>query len=436
MKKRLNSFCNKCQEKGISNRRLQDALEYICHLDQEISNIGDTIDTPSGFEAIDEGNGIAWRLIGQAPSFRLPAGNSSVDGSIYSSVADGAPDSPSSPIGAGSVGAVNFGVNNKDTGSFYNSLIGAFNETSDFAGTSHIGLYNFSSGGYGNFLAGSYNTIMTSNFNSFAFAIGHNNLIDAGINPGGALGTALTVRSRNHVAVGVSNVPWLGGDTADRPIFTVGIGTTTTPAGRWAPLVPKDGLNVLLDGTVRADSLTTTLIDSEPTGRVLVTKEWAQPKKIYNTFNLLLDQVLVDQTSGTLDIGKTYIVDGQEVGDDFSNVGYVADGVPFVATGTTPNVWTNGSYVANITDSQPTVNVLENDFTGVNFTYTYDYNTNDITIEADSPIFLIDKTGALSGNIGSSNTVPLGVWRIDDDTMGVNLPNSIDRMYIEIKVYN
>lgn len=45
--------------------------------------------------------------------------------------------------------------------------------------------------------------------------------------------------------------------------------------------------------------------------------------------------------SGPLVVGNTYLViDGSVGGDNFSNVGYVSDGVAFIATGTTPMQWT------------------------------------------------------------------------------------------------
>jgi len=49
--------------------------------------------------------------------------------------------------------------------------------------------------------------------------------------------------------------------------------------------------------------------------------------------------------SGTLSIGTTYTVVATLSTDSFSNVGWVTDGVPFVATATTPTVWTNSSIV-------------------------------------------------------------------------------------------
>jgi hypothetical protein len=55
-------------------------------------------------------------------------------------------------------------------------------------------------------------------------------------------------------------------------------------------------------------------------------------------------------TSGTLTVGKRYRLKDWITGDDFTNVGAAsnADGVEFVATGTTPTTWSNSSVVENI----------------------------------------------------------------------------------------
>lgn len=63
----------------------------------------------------------------------------------------------------------------------------------------------------------------------------------------------------------------------------------------------------------------------------------------------------ITTTSGLLVIGKTYNVVATLSTDDFANVGWVSDGVDFVATGTTPTVWTNSSVVINRTDEIPYV---------------------------------------------------------------------------------
>ena len=55
-------------------------------------------------------------------------------------------------------------------------------------------------------------------------------------------------------------------------------------------------------------------------------------------------------TSGTLTVGKRYRLTDFIAGDDFTNVGAAsnADGVEFIATGTTPNTWTNSSQVTQL----------------------------------------------------------------------------------------
>jgi hypothetical protein len=86
-------------------------------------------------------------------------------------------------------------------------------------------------------------------------------------------------------------------------------------------------------------------------------------------YKVIFDQQTVDLTSGLLVIGKKYMA-FMETGDDFSNVGYVEDGVEFIATQTTPTVWANNTYVINITDSQPVVvNEIHNDFSDISLKY-------------------------------------------------------------------
>jgi len=62
---------------------------------------------------------------------------------------------------------------------------------------------------------------------------------------------------------------------------------------------------------------------------------------------------IATQTSGTLVVGETYTIGTYGTGDDFSNVADVQsgnideDGCVFIATGTTPLVWVNGTDVTN-----------------------------------------------------------------------------------------
>jgi hypothetical protein len=57
----------------------------------------------------------------------------------------------------------------------------------------------------------------------------------------------------------------------------------------------------------------------------------------------------IAQTSGTLVVGKEYMIDDWITDDDFTNVGGAnVDGTRFVATGTTPTKWTNSSSLRRI----------------------------------------------------------------------------------------
>lgn len=85
----------------------------------------------------------------------------------------------------------------------------------------------------------------------------------------------------------------------------------------------------------------------------------------YNAYAAKLTQI--DEgtlTSGYLTIGKTYVIASYIFGDDFSNVADVQygdinhTGCIFIATGTTPTDWTNGSSIVD--DLYPVATVDEN----------------------------------------------------------------------------
>lgn len=62
-------------------------------------------------------------------------------------------------------------------------------------------------------------------------------------------------------------------------------------------------------------------------------------------FPAAAELVQTPQTSGTLTIGQRYLISAFNAGDNFTNVGAPSNaaGVEFVASGTTPTTWTNGS---------------------------------------------------------------------------------------------
>ncbi len=193
-------------------------------------------DASTGLEAFQGG----WRIVGSTTTDRYVIGANSMDLTIYDPGFIGFPDTHPAPYGAQSSGSLLWGINNKDEGDFENVTLGSINRTNAFAYSSIIGGYNSVGFGYGDSVLGTYNTINPGDVNSFLFAIGHNNTVNSRFG-GGALGLALIVNGDGEVAVGKANNPWAGADNAaDRYAFVVGTGTTTTPAGRWQPVVQKN----------------------------------------------------------------------------------------------------------------------------------------------------------------------------------------------------
>ena len=65
----------------------------------------------------------------------------------------------------------------------------------------------------------------------------------------------------------------------------------------------------------------------------------------YQTVHIIPNASHSPHDNGNLLIGIQYTIPALTSGDDFSNVGYVADGVPFLATDIIPTIWINGTNV-------------------------------------------------------------------------------------------
>lgn len=123
----------------------------------------------------------------------------------------------------------------------------------------------------------------------------------------------------------------------------------------------------------------------------------------------------LEATSGTLLVGKAYTITDFQAGDDFVNVGAAsnANGVEFVATGTTPTTWTNSSGVTS------TGNVLNMDSFG-----------ETQTLDSDHPEIIGTVTGATLENealyhysqhriTASDDTGPLSIWKEDHELVEI-----------------
>jgi hypothetical protein len=91
-------------------------------------------------------------------------------------------------------------------------------------------------------------------------------------------------------------------------------------------------------------------------------------------------------------VGQKYIVDKLEVGDNFTNVGYVSEGVIFTATGTTPTNWSNGSRLIDVFESQPIIDNVIFDTLPLTVGWGDDGSGNFATTLESSGLFIVEKT--------------------------------------------
>jgi hypothetical protein len=145
-------------------------------------------------------------------------------------------------------------------------------------------------------------------------------------------------------------------------------------------------------------------------------------------------------SSGTpLVIGVTYMVVYLAPGDDFSNVGYVAESVPFVAIGTTPTTWTIDSQVIEpISSVFPTFEIIENTL-GIILTPS-PRGGSSFFLNSNLPVFLQNKTFLSPQTFMTTNFLfqGSGLARYNDSQLvlaGFTL-GDVSPFTIKIEVYN
>jgi len=229
-------------------------------------------DAPTGLEAIDEGNGIGWRLIGRDPDNYGNIGNGAVDFS-YS-------DITSSEHGATGVLSVAYGLDTIASGN-YSATFGAYNHAS--------GLYSFAFGyrttasgshsissGYNTTASGSYsisagykNTAAGSYGIAFGYrneASGTNSLVlgrysNASGDYSHAEGYYINASNEYQIMFGKYN------EDKDTSLFELGYGT--------ADDTRANIFEVQKTGEVVAPMVDNTKIDAAD-AKVLVTREWVE----------------------------------------------------------------------------------------------------------------------------------------------------------------
>jgi hypothetical protein len=156
----------------------------------------------------------------------------------------------------------------------------------------------------------------------------------------------------------------------------------------------------------------------------------------YKVYTILLSQIIRilggRNPTAPLVVGNKYWIGGLQEGDDFSNVGFVTNGVPFISTGTTPTIWTNDTEVIDIANSQPTITTLQDNITGINVYFDYIL----IGIGEESiyrPYILFEKTGEFLINKTYYSSL---LQRVSNDQ--IQTRSGENNLYIpmEIRVYN
>ncbi|MPM09000.1 hypothetical protein SDC9_55316 [bioreactor metagenome] len=127
--------------------------------------------------------------------------------------------------------------------------------------------------------------------------------------------------------------------------------STTTISGRLNVINAADTA-VVVNGNLKADTI------------------FGVTQMPFQSYVVKLTENLQWANSGPLVVGETYRIDALNAGDDFSNVGYMMPEMSFVATGTTPTNWSNGTYILNVTQSNPIVTVLYNSIGNVAWKYS------------------------------------------------------------------
>ncbi|HBG71430.1 MAG: hypothetical protein A2W93_14355 [Bacteroidetes bacterium GWF2_43_63] len=157
----------------------------------------------------------------------------------------------------------------------------------------------------------------------------------------------------SYMIVAVSEV------VADTPQIYPAVGEQIDAAGANIPITVASGTVVMFSCNTNGNWVSTSLYDINHIYNAINTaKTEARPFVAYVAS--IVDTALISTTSGVIVVGKTYQIDSLVAGDDFANVGYVSAGVPFVATDTTPTVWTNSTEVFNVTDSIPVATIINN----------------------------------------------------------------------------
>jgi hypothetical protein len=246
-------------------------------------------------KAEDQGNGIGYAWANRNEAYYYTLGKDAFD---LTYAASGANDK-----GVATEAGFSFGYNNQlpTAGNSFGGHVafGYDNYVTGYYGNIAMGGDNALNGGYTCMQVGYQNTGNWNNSVGMGYQFGTNNTSSAYANV--SVGAGLTNNWVGSVMVGAANVIDAASATAaNRPAFTVGIGTISTTGGSvGVPTSRKDGFMVRYNSEILAPNTTIAIIDAESTGKQLVTKEWVN--------GIIPDYLLEDAVvTGTFNIDWEY----------------------------------------------------------------------------------------------------------------------------------
>jgi len=143
-----------------------------------------------------------------------------------------------------------------------------------------------------------------------------------------------------------------------------------------------------------------------------VNSNFEEVRDKYTYASLLLRYNEEILTSGSLVIGKTYVIPTLINGDNFTNVGYTSEGTPFTASGQFPLIWDGGTEVLshNISGSRIFYNNIDDEIE-----ISYDYQ-NGFIIETSGSVFTTDNLFSESNFVSYINDKKINI-NTGDNTM-------------------
>lgn len=324
-------------------------------------------------EALDEGQGTGFRIRGRNNTFYGPIGDDAVDFSYSSGVS-----STNGSIGTNSFSS---GIDIKTPGYLANS----FGYLIDNRGSgSFNGGYNLYNTGYTNSIFGTGHVVNSMN-------------------------TTVIGQAANIITEQITDY-----NSTNKPMLVVGNGTITNNDESYNVLTRSDAFKVMFNGSVLAPSLTTGLITSDVTGKILITKEYltsvapnGSETKINPGTNVTITGV------GT--ILSPYVINSTASGESTT---YFDDGINTTVTGfgtledpyIINSIDTNTTYLPGIgltlvgttfnIDNLQKVITYPTDFTGTDYTLVNGDNNYEIIIDNGATNVTITIPSGLTSKLG------------------------------------